>query len=257
MTVTHIISGTKATGTTTVGPSYPAGTTAARLAICVRNVWLSTATLTAEGGWVDQADLAGGTGSTADNHTCRIGIDTKILAGGESGVVTFDQAGSPNGAIGVIVIYEKGASETWDIAVGFGDDASHAANRAATSTTSLTFEPGDLLLAAVSIDTDNVLTITAPAITAGGITFGATNARLTETTPSGVGFDGNLVTFDATVSSGSATVAPAFAMTTAVSQCGPVAFVRLRGVGAAVDNPPRRRPVISLARPRLAATFAR
>lgn len=232
--VAHVATGTKAgTGTTTQALAYPAGLAAEDLAIACRNAWQNAATTASESGWNNHTDLLGGLVGTnaADSHQGRVAVDTKELTGSESGSVTFDQGGTVNGVIGLIMIYEKETlSATWDIAIATGDDATHGANRSVTASSSLSLQPGDVVVAVAAVDTDTSLAaFSAPAITASGITFGTTTRR-TSGAGVGTGNDGNIEVFDAAVSSGSGTAAPALAFTTTTNQCGPVTFVRLRSV---------------------------
>lgn len=224
-------------GTLTISVAYPTGVTAGHIAVAGRSMW-DTSTATDETGWVMAADLTGGTGSTVDNHTTRARADTRVLDGAETGSVTFDQAGGLNGCIGVMARYASDVSgATWSVVGATGDDATHGADRSATASTSISLGPGDMLVAVVATDTDTALAgFASPAFTASGITFDTTNRR---TSGAGVttGADGNIELFDALVSSGSGTVAPTLAFTTTTSQCGPVAFVRLREIVPAL--PPR------------------
>ena len=214
-------------GTTTVDIPHPASVGAGNLLVAGRNLWNApSGAFSAETGWTAGGELAGGTGTAADTHTCEIRADYREAAGGETGNVTFDQTGPPGGVIGVMARYTKG-SGSWNIATAVGDDATHAADRSATSSTNLSLAPGDVLVAIAAVDTDAALTITSPTFTASGITFGTVNRR---TSGAGVttGNDGNLELFDVAVSTGTATVAVTLSFTTATTQCGPVSFIRLR-----------------------------
>ena len=224
--------GTKTGGTTTVVLPYPSGVSAGHLAIGCRVCWTAAAgALSDEAGWTPQGRQEGGTGSSVDAHTTEVGIDTLELVGSESGSVTFDTPGA-GGSIGSIVRYSKDASETWDLSYAEGTDDTHGADRSVTASGSIDLAVNDWVVAVVAVDTDTSLTITSPAITASGITFGATTARAPVSAGSTSGVDGNIYVFDAAITSGSGTAAPAFAFTTATSQCGPVAFLRLRAVAA-------------------------
>jgi hypothetical protein len=236
--------GTKVAGTTTVAPSYPSGITAGHLAIAARCGWVNPGAA-AESGWTSRAILAGGTGSVADNHTAEIAVDTRVLVGSESGSVTFDHAGA-NGSIAQIIRYSIGAGEAWDIAASAGDDASHGAARAVTSSASLDLALNDILLAIVAIDTDAALTFSVgPAVSATGITFGAINRRdgAAGTTN---GSDGNVEVFDMAVTAGAAVGPVTFSFTSSPSTCGPMAFLRLRAVTATVSTMPLVNPTMQL-----------
>lgn len=232
--VSHLATGTKsAGGTTTVSPSYPAGVADDVLAIACRAAWQNLVTTASETGWTDHTDLLGGLVGTnsADSHQTRVAVDLRQLDGSESGSVSFDQGGTISGALGLIMLYAKSpSSATWSTAIVTGDDATHGANRSVTASGSVSLAPGDVVVAVAAVDTDTSLaSFSAPAITASGITFGTTTRR-TSGAGVGTGNDGNLEVFDATVTSGTGTVAPVLAFTTTTSQCGPVAFIRLRSV---------------------------
>lgn len=228
--VTHIASGSRsAGGTTTVAPAYPSGVAAGRLAIASRVIKPSTATGTAESGWTQRVSQTGGTGTQGiDTGPSRVVVDTRLLDGSESGSVTFDNASSPDSSHGIIQIYS--ATGTFDIVTTTGDDASHGTGRNATGG-AIALAPGDVLVAILASDTDTSTAFTgvSTAISAPGITFGTTSQRL----PAGgvaTGQDCGLHVYEATVSSGTATAAPSIALTGGPSNCGPVAFLRLRAV---------------------------
>lgn len=225
------------TGTTTLAIAYPASVGAGDLVIAGRAGGNEAVTFTAE--WTNFVSLLGGlVGTNAnDSHQTRVGAETTVAAGGETGTVTFDQTGTVNGMCGVMARYTKDAGMSWNVAADTGDDNTHAANRSITTSGTLAFAAGDMLVAVVAVDTDTSLTITGPALTASGITFGTTTQRAPVSAGYITGNDGNIYIFDAAVSSGSGTVAAALAFTTATSQCGPAAFVRLREVPVAQVPP--------------------
>lgn len=231
--------GAKGSGTA-VSPvviAYPASVGAGNLVLACRCGWLSGINLDNATGW-SLVDLReGGTGTTADNHTTEIRVDQREAAGGETGNQNFPISGTISGAFGYMIRYTKG-SGTWDIAAANGTDNTHGANRTISGSPSISFDVGDVLVAFVAVDTDPALTITSPALTASGITFGSTTRRTTGITGSTTGVDGNIEIFDATVSSGSGAATPNISFTTATSQCGPAVFVRLREIQAAKAPPP-------------------
>lgn len=231
--------GTKSSGVTATPllVPYPTGLAAKDMLVYGANAYNSTATVTTPAGWTAAGDLTGGTGTAADAHTGRIHSDYKEAVGTESGNLSVALGGTLSGALGQMVAYRLGdTTDSWDVASTTGTDDTHAANRAVTGSGTLSFDVDDVLLAFVATDTDTSLTVTAPALTATGITFGTTN-RLTSGAGVISGNDGNIEIFEATVTAGTGTQAPSLAFTTATSQCGPVSFVRLRGVPAAGGTP--------------------
>jgi hypothetical protein len=234
--------GTKATsGTTALSIAYPASVGAGNLVIASRVVWLSTATTANEAGWTPGPELAGGTGSTADNHATKVRLDYKEAVGGETGSVIFDQSGSAFGGAGIMCRFTKAAGTTWDVLAVTGDDATHGANRSVTSSGTVSLAPGDMVVALAAVDTDVSTTISPSTMTATGITFGACN-RQTSGLGSASDVHGNVELFQSAVTAGSGTQALTLAFTTATLQCGPVAFLRLREV-AAPKAPPPYQPV--------------
>jgi hypothetical protein len=231
--------GTKsAGGTSTISVAYPTGITAGQFLLTARCSWRTAAECNpqAETGWTAGAGIEGGTGT--DDHTSIARSDYATATGSESGSVTFDQAGTlpaNSGALGQMLRYTPAGSGTvWSVATATGNDNAHGADRTVNASSSIAFAPGDMLIAIAAVDTDAALTITSPALTASGITFGTTTRR---TSGAGVttGTDGNVEVFDALVTAGTGTVAPTLAFTTATTQCGPVSFIRIRETAAATN----------------------
>lgn len=227
------------TGTTTVSIAHPAGTAADQVLLAGRVGWYSDTALSDESGWTNTIRQAGGNnGAVADNHTTEVGVDRKEITGADAGPTVFDQVGGTSpGIVGLMARYTKLAGYTWDFATSAGTDDTHGADRSVTGSSSIALAVDDVVTAWVAVGTDASLTITSPAITASGITFGTTAARAPVSAGSIQGHDGNIYMFDAKVTAGSGTVAPVLNFTTATSQSGPVGFVRLRAVAPAVIAP--------------------
>lgn len=232
------------TATTSAALAYPASIAAGDMFVAALDMYLGSAGAfdAAPAGWTQTTPQLGGTGTAIDAHNSEVCFHYKEAVGGESGTQAFTQTGG-GGMVGAMQRYTKGAGETWStpFAQSSGDDATHAADRSVTGGTAISLAVGDVVVALVGTDTDAALTITSPAITASGITFGTTTRRSTATAGNTAGVDGNYDLFDAEVTAGSGTVAPILTFTTATTQCGPVAFLRLRVTAAAVGRPPLRR----------------
>jgi hypothetical protein len=238
VTIAHFATGAKsAGGVATISVPLPTPTAGGVMCLAGRSMWISPVAL-AEKGWTHTADLAGGQFTAAvDDHLSRIRVDRRELRGTELGSVVFDQSSTSgdDGALGIMVAYSR-TGAGWDVVAGTGSDNTHGTNRSALCSTSFPLAPGDVVVALVAVDTDTDLAgFAAPAITAPGITFGATTRR---TSGAGVttGMDGNIEVLDATVTAGTATAAPTLAFTTTTPQCGPVAFVRLREIPTRVSG---------------------
>jgi len=231
VTITRAHDGAKtAGGTGAITVTYN-GVAAGRLALLGRYAWNDTATFTGESGFTLVDELTGGTGTSVDSHTGRTRVDSRELDGSESGTFTPNQGGTVSGAIGVMPVYETDG--TWDtIASATGTDNTHGTGRSVTASSSISFQPGDVLVCFIGVDTDAATAWTAQTLAASGITFGGGTVTVHDSTTGGVltGNDGNIMVLEATVTAGSGTVAPTLTMTGGPSQCGPVVFVRLRDV---------------------------
>jgi hypothetical protein len=227
------------TGTATVDVAYPASPAAGDIAVLCRAGYPAAITFTDEAGWtnITSADLSGGNnGAVADDHTTHVHADYQVLVGGESGTVTFDQGGTAGGVVGVMARYASDvASHGWVLDSGTGTDDTHGADRSITTSGNVSLAPGDMVLAIAAVDTDSSLTITSPTFTSTGITFGSVTRR-TSGAGSIAGQDGNVELFDALVTAGTGTGTVTFAFTTATSQCGPIAIVRLRETAPALTG---------------------
>lgn len=230
MAIAFVNIGAKGSGTTTVSLAHPASTGANQILLAGRCAWEPAISFTGESGWIASGeDLSTGTGTASDAHLTGIRADRREISGAEAGPTVFDQtlSGQP-GCIGCMLSYSKAAGNTWGIATTTGDDATHGANRSIAAVGNIDFRPGDMLVAFAASDDDAATGLSAPALTASGITFGTTTRRTPNTTGNGAGDNGNIEAFDALVSSGSGVVAPTLAFTAALTTCGGAVFVRLR-----------------------------
>ena len=215
-------------GTITTAVARPVtGNVAGNITLVGRTIKPSTATGSVESGWTQQINVTGGTGTAAiDAGTTRLVVDYQILAGGESGSVTFDQTTSPDSVASCMITYSK-SSGTWEIVSTTGDDNTHGTGRTATGA-AINLQVDDRLIAFVASCTDATTAYTSPAFTATGMTFGTVTQQL----PAGgvsQGFDSGIAIIDALIIAGTAaSVAPTFTCTGGPSSCGAVGFIRLR-----------------------------
>lgn len=232
MAITRAHDGIKSAGGTGAITITYAGVAAGRLALMGRNAWNNTATFTTESGFTLLSETTGGVNSLVDDHTARVRVAERILDGSETGTITPNQGGTVSGAIGVMPVYEHGGGG-WDTrAATNGTDNTHGTGRSVTGAASLSFQPGDVLVCFVAVDTDSATAFSAKTLAAAGITFGGGTVTVHDSTTGGVatGNDGNIMVLEATVTAGTSTVAPTLTLTGGPSQCGPVIFVRLREI---------------------------
>ena len=234
MAVSHVATGARTTGnagTTTTAVARPAtGNTAGSITICGRTIKPETATGTAEAGWTQTANATGGTGTSgADTGPTRVVADYQVLAGGESGSVTFDQSGTTNSVASCMITYNQ-AGSGFEVVSTTGADNTHANGRTAAGS-AISLQAGDVIVAFVASCSDNATAYTSPAFTATGMTF-TTTERLAA---GGVsqGNDCGIAIFEGTITAGAqASVAPTLTLSGGTLNCGPVAFVRLREIAA-------------------------
>jgi hypothetical protein len=243
MTITSVGNGGRSAGgtTTTVVPYPASGIVAGDLAVSGRTIKPDSATGTAEAGWSQRVSATGGTGAqAADTGPTRIVVDTRELAGTENGTsVTFDNAATPNSTVGFMMVYRRSGNR-WEIVVTSGTDNTHGTGRSVTGAAALDLAPGDLVVVFLASDTDTATAFSGQAITAPGITFGATTTRIGA---GGVttGNQSGISCWDATVAAASAAAVavPSFSVSAGPSSCGPVGFIRLRELNI---RPRRPRP---------------
>lgn len=212
------------------GPSLalPNARAGGDMLIAARAAWSAGTVLNPATNWTASGDLEGGTGASVDAHITRARGDRYEVDGNEANPAVFSGT-SLGGTIGLVACYSKASGTVWQVATATGDDATHGANRSATSSTNLDLAPGDRVIAIVATDTDTTLaSVASIAFSASGITFGTAARRSPSSAGNTSGQDGNVEIFDADVSSGSGTVAVTFSFNTSTSQCGPVVFIRLR-----------------------------
>lgn len=238
MTITRSADGTKSAGGTGAISVNIDSIVSGYMALVGRAMWNDTATAAGEPGWTNTADLTGGTGTSVDAHTSRVRVDRRILNGSETSPMGWNQGGTVSGALGVCTEYSTDG--TWDtVAVSTGTDDTHDTGRSVTGSTTISFQPGDVLVAFVSVDTNATTAWTDKTLAASGITFGGGTVTVHDSTTGGAaaGNDGNIMVLEATVTAGTDTVAPSLTLTGGPLNCGPVAFIRLR------DIPPSTTPV--------------
>jgi hypothetical protein len=215
-------------GSTSMAIAYPTGVAAGRLAIIHGSVKLSSSTWGAVSGWTLIGEATGGTGTSAnDAGTTRVGLWARVLDGTETGSVTVTNTGGVSCAGAMTIL--SNATGSWDYATFVtGADTTHGANWSATcGAWGSALAANDWVYVANSTDTDIAQSITAPALTQTGATFGTftlRNRRLSTT-----GTDSGAYAWTASVTTGSSN-APTWTHTSTTSTCGATIVARIREV---------------------------
>ena len=147
-------------GTATVSIAHPAGTAADQILIAGRAAWRSAAECDpADEAW----DELGGVGRWRRRRRRQPLHDRpRRPPGADRGIGRADSVRpdrhpvDDGGGVGLMASYQK-YSGSWSVATATGDGATHAANRSVTASSTIAFEPGDVLVAVAAVDTDTNL----------------------------------------------------------------------------------------------------
>lgn len=219
------------TALTSLAVPYPAGVTASQMLVTFIAGRYSNSSVTTLTGWLSRTDQGaagnGGTGTNALNTgTSKARIFSKQADGSETGSATWAVSG--NNFQAVTSRFTKTAGNSWDILGAVGIDTTLGTAYSATAATALTLQPGDILVA-ISLIAADTPTFSGQGFTAAGITFGAGTIDVADSA-SVQGSHQRAGIYRATVTAGTATVAPTFAMTLSGADSGCTAFVRLREI---------------------------
>src|SRR6266487_1169476 len=215
--------------------------------------WRSTASApAAPTGWSTVATVQVTHGAeAADTGTAAVCVYQRVFATGDSGP-SIDVTGR-NGGRGVILGWTRSAGSGWDVASATGTDATIDTSHSAAATADPGGAAGDLLVALVGVNGDNIGTAnSALAATWTGCTLGTVTERQSGSTTSG----NDLLTKieDVPVSSGTSSGNPSVTWTwtgtaTADNPAAAAVYVRLREHVSAADIPWRPWPPMAVAVP--------
>ncbi len=191
-------------------------------------------------GWtaVTNYRASGGIGTTGlDTGLIYASVYVREAEGWEDSVVFSVDVPTANGSEGQIVRYTKGNGKKWDLAATNGSDNTGSSNTwSVTGAADPGITAGDMVVVVSAVNTD-LYNYSAQAITATGLTMG-TQAERVETASTG-GDDMELVMSDHAVSSGTASTAPTFTMTSSANSAtapgGASIILRLRQVDAPIQ----------------------
>jgi len=253
VTISFVAQGTGSNSTTTVAPLIPAGLTNAVDIMLLLLEWRSTASApAAPTGWSTVATVQVTHGAeAADTGTAAVCVYQRVFATGDSGP-SIDVTGR-NGGRGVILGWTRSAGSGWDVASATGTDATIDTSHSAAATADPGGAAGDLLVALVGVNGDNIGTAnSALAATWTGCTLGTVTERQSGSTTSG----NDLLTKieDVPVSSGTSSGNPSVTWTwtgtaTADNPAAAAVYVRLREQVSAADIPWRPWPPMAVAVP--------
>jgi hypothetical protein len=236
MSVTFTSIGAFTSASSSVTLAYPSAPSAGVIAVAVVDSGHPTVgtTPTASPGWALIGSFAGGGGVYGDDAGPRRStLFIRQLQGGDD-PPTFTIPANTNCRVGGAIVYlGMAASSVLRYLASFGEDTTSGTGFSAAGAATIPFAVNDLVLLAyvVAIGT---ATYSAEAITAAGITFGAVTER--GDSVSTVGANASRAVATASVTVGTATVAPTVTATLSVASTGVGATLRLRD--AAVDAGP-------------------
>lgn len=196
-------------------------------------------------GWMLVGSFSGGGGTFGSNAgPRRITFFARELVGADASPVTAIPSGTVGSVIaGRIFTFTRTAGTGWRWASSFGEDTTSGTVFSTTASTALTWTAGDYVWIGYGIS-NGADSISAEAIAASGITFGAVTERADNAVATGNGL--TTTAASCTVTTGSTTAqAPTISGTLATASIGVAAVVRLReassGVNATAQSvfPPR------------------
>jgi hypothetical protein len=243
--ITFIGIGALATHADTITPAYPAGATAGRLAVLqVVSGHTDDSIPTTPSGWNLAGSFSGGGGTFgAAAGPRRLTWFTRVLIGSDAAPATQIPSGSTGSLIaGRITVLNRSAGTGWRWAVSSGEDTSSGTGFSAVGTDALTWAANDFAILGYAVCVSTA-SMTAEAIAATGITFGAVTEQADDAVTDG--HDARLVAATCSVSSGSGTQAPTISATLAAVATGVASVLRIREASAAITasaqtaSPPR------------------
>jgi hypothetical protein len=235
VTVSYIGIGALSTHADTITPAYPAGATVDRLAVLqVVSAHTDESVPSTPSGWNYAGSLSGGGGVFgAAAGPRRVTFFTRVLLGADATPTTHIPSGSTGSLIaGRISILARSAGTGWRWAFGFAEDTSSGTGFSAVSGTALTWAVGDFAVIGYGIPLSTA-TVSAEAITATGVTFGAVTERADDAVTDG--HDARLVCATCSVSSGTGTQAPTMAATLSAASTGVAGVLRIREAAADME----------------------
>lgn len=195
---------------------------------------------TTPSGWtaITNNQASGGIGTTGlDTGLIYATVFVREAEGWEDSVIFSVNVGSANGSEGQILRYTKGNGKEWDLAATTGSDNTGSSNSwSVTGAADPGITAGDMVVVVSAVNTD-LYNYSAEAIAATGLGMGTQSERV-ESASTG-GDDMELVMSDHVVSSGTASTAPTFTMTSsgnsATAPGGASVIMRIRQVDAPIQ----------------------
>jgi hypothetical protein len=192
-----------------------------------------TLTRTVPTGFTQEASGTGGTGvAGADTGPLCMFVDSKVLAGSESGNISHSWTTTPSAAGHCLVKYDRydGVSSAWDLEAVTASDTTTGTGALSVSGTPATdpgFQAGDRIVVVYANPSD-AGTFSTPAFTVPGCTLSAPRELDRQDVTGGT--DLSWLAYEATIISGTSTGPPTFTLSSTVanSGAGVFGFVRIR-----------------------------
>jgi hypothetical protein len=236
MTITYSSTSSQVqAGLTTIVCRQPASLAAGDLILWLcANKYPTAAPATPTGGFAPLIQKLGGSGAAGADAGEIYGTAFSMVSDGtEDGATQTVNITGGNTAIARAVSFARSAGTGWLVAATAGSQASGSNSWSVVGDAALDLVAGDVVLIYVAKNGDNDTNLTAHAITASGITFGAWNSITAHEGTTG-GQDCAQAIGYFNVTAGNATVVPTFTVSLAGSanlEAGAVLFIRLREDG--------------------------
>lgn len=215
-------------------PSYPASIASGDLLVGIVGIKSSTATVTTPPGWLLVGTESGGGGTSgADTGPTKIMIFAKVANPEETLTGTERFSGTQNVAWAQIFRLSN-ATGFWDLGFAGGTDSTPDASWSVTCSSDPGITSGDLILVGSCDPTDSAHNYTSSAVTATGVTFGASTLITEPRSSSGQDIGGFI--FRQAATAGTSSAAPVVSATvtgTTTNVRGPSGLLRIREVSEA------------------------
>lgn len=232
MAITFRAVGTPVFGVNSFSVGIPASAAAGDMMLLLVSGKPYNATISASTGWTFLNDYTNGTvGAGVDVGSMEVSVWYKEHDGSESNPTLTEGSTTWNVLGAVIVVWQKGAGDTWDTpAIAGGGDASAGTGFSVTTEANPGITTGDVVTTFGGFRSDAATPLSVHLTqTATGVTF--TNTHVLTDPETTTGGDMGMCVNRATVS-GTATAAPVISGTLAASHTGSAMLVRLRVTSA-------------------------
>lgn len=225
-------------GTANLTPAIPTEQLTGDMMLCFYGTKPYSDAPTIDQGWTSLGSATDGTVAAGiDVGSMQVRVFYKIaLSDTETNPVITNSTNDVSASL--IIVFQKGASDTWATLVGAGGgDATAGTDFSVTASSDVGHTTGDMVAGGAAFRSDSAAPTTARSITIAGVTMGTYTQSPAADLSTISGGDMGMSVGYVPVNSGTSTAAPVFAITLADAHTGSAYIVRLRVVSNVVVTP--------------------